>query len=208
MSKHIDDFFWLMMISEEQIIAGCLAGKRFERNMLYKKYASKMLGICLRYATNKAEAEDVLMEGFMKIYSNIKAYRNDGSFEGWMKRIMVNTSITHYRKNNKYHFIEIDHLELSDTESSDEENGNDGNQFSKEEMLQVIQQLPEGYKMVFNLFVFEDYSHKEIAELLEISENTSKTQLLKARKWLRKKLQELSVKTVATTKTLAYERES
>jgi RNA polymerase sigma-70 factor, ECF subfamily len=197
-----------MMISEEQIIAGCIAGKRYERNMLYKKYASCLLGICLRYTTNKAEAEDVLMEGFMKIYSNIKSYRNEGSFEGWLKRIIVNTSITHYRKNNKYHFIDINQLELSDAETADEESGYEGMHFSKEEMLQLIQQLPEGYKMVFNLFVFENYSHKEIAELLEISENTSKTQLLKARKWLRKKLQELSVKFVATSKTLAYERES
>ncbi len=189
-----------MMISEEQIIAGCIAGKRHERNMLYKKYASKMHGVCLRYTINKAEAEDILMEGFMKIYSNIKTFRNDGSFEGWLKRIIINTAITHYRKNNKYHFIDIEQIELSEMEDSQEENDIEEMQFSKEEMLNVIQQLPEGYKMVFNLFVFENYSHKEIAEMLEISENTSKTQLLKARKWLRNKLQDLSIKKFAMLK--------
>lgn len=195
-----------MMISDEQMIEGCIAGKRYERNMLFKKYASRMLGICLRYTTNKAEAEDILMEGFMKIYSNIKSYRNDGSFEGWLKRIIVNTAITHYKKNKKYHHVDITQIELGESEISDEGEEIEGIPFSKEEMLQVIQQLPEGYKMVFNLFVFENYNHKEIAELLEISENTSKTQLFKARKWLKSKLLELREKSVATPKTLAYER--
>lgn len=149
-----------------------------------------MLGVCMRYASNRDEAEDIVQEGFIKVFQRITSFRREGSFEGWIKRIMINQALNHYRKNRKqpYHSVieEIDETEILNLEEPEPLDP-----IPADTLLNMIQKLPEGYRMVFNLYVFEEYSHKEIAESLNVSESTSKTQLLKARRLLRKKIIEL-----------------
>ena len=175
------------MIVEDSILEGCIAGKRSSQSMLYKKCASTMLGVCMRYASNRDEAEDIVQEGFIKVFQRITSFRREGSFEGWIKRIMINQALNHYRKSRRlpYHSMieEIDETEILDLEEPEPLDP-----VPAETLLGMIQKLPEGYRMVFNLYVFEDYSHKEIAESLNVSESTSKTQLLKARRMLRKQI--------------------
>ena len=168
-------------------------------NVLTLLLAPVMLAVCLRYAQSNDEAEDILSEGFMKVFSSIGSYRNEGSFEGWMKRIMINHALNQFRKNRKSPFLE-DIDTINETEISVDENPvSDHSPVSAEVLTKLIQQLPRGYQMVFNLYVFEEYSHKEIADMLQISESTSKTQLLKARKMLRKRLYDLNlVKNIET----------
>ncbi len=176
------------MIGDDSLLDGCVAGRRDAQNMLYRKYASTMMAICLRYARSRGDAEDLLQDGFLKVFQNIATYRREGSFEGWIKRIMINNALNQYRKNRKEPFYkDID--EISEIEILNPDEVNDINQeVSPDELLSLVQLLPPGYRIVFNLYVFEDYSHKSIAEMLNISENTSKTQLLKARRFLRKRL--------------------
>ena len=154
--------------------------------LLYKHFAPKMYGICLRFAGNQMEADDILQEGFIKVYTCLKTYRGDGSLEGWIRRTIVNTAINLFKKNAKYlRDIEIDKAEVV-------QNMDEGavDKISVQELLALIRELPTGYRMVFNLNVIEGYTHKEISELLNISENTSKSQLSRARQTLQKKLLE------------------
>ena len=143
---------------------------------LYNRFASKMYGVCLRYASNSEEAEDILQEGFIKIFNKINSYRGEGSFEGWIRRIFVNTAIEHFRKKTYLQPI---------TET--EENTVEGKYLSvldnlaEKDIVQLIQQLSPGYRTVFNMYVVEGYTHKQIAELLGISEGTSKSQLSRAK---------------------------
>lgn len=169
---------------EKQIISGCLKKKRSAQKALYDRYHPVLMGICLRYAKSRTEAEDVLLMGFTRIFKKLDTYHGEGSFEGWMKKIMVNVAIDNYRKNLKHYFnVNYDNV-------SAQEIGYDyiPDSFSLQEIIKTIQDLPVGYRVVFNLFAIDGYSHKEIAEKLSISESTSKTQLLKARKKLKKKL--------------------
>jgi RNA polymerase sigma factor (sigma-70 family) len=160
-----------------EIIKGCLAGKRQYQKMLYDKYAPKMLYVCLRYTTNKDEAQDVLQEGFIKIFRNLHTFKHEGSFEGWLRRIFVNCSLEFLRnKKRALLFDDIDdmrHQPASDCDIIGNINAKD--------LTGMIMSLPDGYRLVFNLFVIEGYGHKEISELLGISEGTSKSQLAKAR---------------------------
>lgn len=181
------------MLIDDSIIEGCVAGKRSAQSALYRKYAAVMLAICLRYAQNHDEAEDILQEAFLKIFQNISSYRKEGSFEGWMKRIMINHALNYYRKNRKLPFLE-DIESINETEIMGKEDHYAVHApISADKLTALIQMLPPGYRMVFNLYVFEEYSHKEISQELSISENTSKTQLLKARRMLRRKLSELNL---------------
>lgn len=169
-----------------QIIKKCKKNDRIAQKMLYEKYSSLFLGICMRYAKDKAEAEDILQDGFLKIFMNITQYSGTGSFEGWMKRIIVNTAITNYHQNIKHYFHEeID--KVKDLEADTDFYVND-NDFSKDELMDIIQQLPEGYRVVFNLYVMEGYKHKEIAEILNIDQGTSKSQFARAKKIIQAKL--------------------
>ncbi len=182
------------MYSEEELISGCIKGKRSAQKALYDLYASRMFGICLRYARNRDDAEDMLQEGFIKIYSSMSSFRGQGSFEGWMKRIMVNNALNMLRKNAKaFLFSELN--ESTYVVPDETENENDlmklYGEISPQILMKQIAALPDGYKVVFNLYAIEDYSHKEIGEMLNISENTSKSQLSRARKYLRKRLEEL-----------------
>ena len=152
-----------------------------------------MLTICMRYCKDRSEAEDIMQEGFIKVFSNLKKFRGEGSFEGWIKRIMVNTAINHYQRNLKHYF----HNPLEDIQEAigdfDDDDFHPDENITRTRLLSLIQELPEGYRFVFNLYVFENYSHKEIAKALNISVNTSKTQLFKARKWLMKRVGKLNI---------------
>ena len=173
-----------MNITEKELFRLCKKRNADAQKLLYTTYHSILLGICMRYGKSKAEAEDILQMGMLRIFKNIDSYSGKGSFEGWMKRIIVNVAIDNYRKNSKYYYHEdIDEINGEPFLASDIPNN-----LEVEDILKTIHELPPGYRMVFNLFAIEGYSHKEIANILEISENTSKTQLLKARKSLRKKL--------------------
>ncbi|MEN8223806.1 MAG: sigma-70 family RNA polymerase sigma factor [Bacteroidota bacterium] len=177
------------MVPDQEILEGCKSGERNAFGLLYKKYASTMLGICMRYSKQREEAEDILHEGFIKVFSNIDKFRGEGSFEGWIKRIMINTSLSYYHANLKHYFKSgVD--EIVDMPGDDDDNGVYSNAPSRSELLSLIQDLPDGYRFVFNMYVFENYSHKEIAEELGVSVNTSKSQLAKARRQLQQKLQQ------------------
>ena len=146
---------------------------------LYRRYAAKMYGVCLRYAGNTEEAEDILQEGFIKVYNKMSSYRGDGSFEGWIRRIFVNTAIEHFRK--KTYLQPITEME---------ENTVEGKYLSvldslaEKDIIQLVQQLSPGYRTVFNMYVIEGYTHKQIAEAMGISEGTSKSQLSRAKQIL------------------------
>jgi RNA polymerase sigma-70 factor (ECF subfamily) len=177
------------MTVDEKIIQGCIAGKRRAQNQLYNAFAPGMLGVCMRYCVSVAEAEDVLQEGFVKVFKYIRNFRNDGSFEGWIRRIMVNTAITNYNRRSKVYHEEIN----ENTMSSESESTGDEVYLpvDRELLMNLIQQLPDGYRMVLNLYVFEGYKHREISGILGISENTSKSQLSKARKYLKTEMEKL-----------------
>lgn len=153
------------------------------QELLYKYFAPKMYGICLRFAGNQMEADDIMQEGFIKVFTQLKNFRNEGSFEGWIRRTFINTAINYYRKNLKSSkFHNVDEFDVANNEETVHD------KLSKEELVNLIQQLPNGYRTVFNLNVIEGYTHKEIGAMLNISDNTSKSQLTRARSILQKKV--------------------
>ncbi|MDX5479546.1 MAG: sigma-70 family RNA polymerase sigma factor [Cyclobacteriaceae bacterium] len=176
-------------ISEQDIIKGCLKGERKAQQHLYESYSKKFLAICLRYVKDRDLAEDVMIEGFMKIFEKLSQFESKGSFEGWMKRIIVTQSLLTLRNNrhlnmevhveghleNADSVYELDHLEAAD-------------------LMELIKDLPVGYRTVFNLYAIEGYSHAEIADLLGITESTSKSQLNRARNVLKQKIADQQTK--------------
>lgn len=172
------------MYFDEDFIGRCLDNDPKAQGELYQRLAPKMFGICLRYTRNRMEAEDILQEGFIKVFRHLKDYRNDGSLEGWIRRTMVNTAINFYKKRAKYQ----NDVSLDQSEPINQEEESAIDKLSAMELLDHIRELPDGYRMVFNLNVIEGYTHKEIGEMLNISENTSKSQLSRARNVLQGKL--------------------
>lgn len=171
----------------EELISRLKKEDKKAQKELYDKYSGLFYVICLRYSANSDEAKDFLQEGFIKIFLNIKQYNAKGSFEGWMKRIIINNAINNYHKELKRRYaVDID--EVYNLESDNYKI--DESDFSYEELLQFVQKLPKGYRTIFNLFAIEGYKHKEIAEMLDISESTSKSQYHRAKKilqtWLTK----------------------
>ncbi len=167
--------------TEEAIRQGCVKGDRRFQQMLYNMLSGKMFAVCMRYANDYSAAQDLLQEGFVKVFKNIEKFRGDGSFEGWVRRIFVNTAIEHYRKQvNMYalHDSETKHYEYYETNALEN--------LKQEDVMKMIQQLSDGYRTVFNLYVVEGYSHKEIGDMMNISEGTSKSQLARARYLLQK----------------------
>ncbi len=163
----------------EQLVAACLQGERSAQFELYRRYRSVLYGICLRYADSEATAEDLLQESFVRIFGRLEQYRGEGSLEGWMRRITVHTAAGYYRQRAKA----LPLLELADL--PDEAAPWAGPcDCSEAELLELVQALPDGCRTVFNLYVVEGYSHREIAELLGISEGASRSQLAYARKKL------------------------
>jgi RNA polymerase sigma-70 factor (ECF subfamily) len=176
------------MMSDLQIIEGCARHNRKAQQVLYDRYSRLLLGVCLRYASDKAEAEDILQDSFLKIYFNINEYSGTGSFVGWLRKVTVNTAITHYHKNLKFRYhVDIDEYVSEETGVSSFEE----DLFTSEELFRVLNELPSGYRMVFNLYAVEGYKHKEIAEMLGIDTNTSKSQYSRARAVIREKLEAL-----------------
>lgn len=175
-------------MSDRQIIEGCAKHDRKAQQQLYDRYSRFLLGICLRYSSDKAEAEDILQESFIKIFFNIEDFSGTGSFTGWLRKVAVNTAITQYHKNLKFRYhVDIDEYVSAEAGvMSFEEDF-----FTSEELFKVLNELPAGYRMVFNLYAIEGYKHKEIAEKLGIDTNTSKSQYSRARAVLREKLGKL-----------------
>ena len=179
-----------LKIKEEDIINECLKGKQEAFSRFYDIYSGVLFSLCLRYAKNRADAEDILQEGFILIFKNLKQYKFNGSFEGWLKRIMANTALGYYRRKNVIQYT--DQLFLMDTRPDYHESAIE--KISNKELIEIIQKLPFGCRTVFNMYAIEGYSHKEIAETLNISVGTSKSQLFDARKLLKKHLESLNVK--------------
>jgi len=151
---------------------------------LYHRFAPKMYAVCLRYASNVEDAQDLLQEGFIKIYRNLHHFRAEGSFEGWIRRVFVNTSIEHFRKKSTKLAMVTEKEEgtIEDTDITALEN------LAEKDIIKIVQELSPGYRAVFNLYVVEGYSHKEIGDMLGISEGTSKSQLARAKSVLQKKV--------------------
>jgi RNA polymerase sigma-70 factor (ECF subfamily) len=175
------------MIDLESVIEGCRKNNKKAQKELFDAYASILLGVCMRYSRDKAEAEDIFQEGFLKILLNIQEFSGSGQFVNWMRKVMVNTAITHYNRNKKYY----NHSELNDVKDNIKNEISADSDYAAEELNKLIQTMPAGYRMVFNLFAIEGYKHKEIAEIMGIDEDTSKTQFLRAKNWLQKELKKL-----------------
>lgn len=169
--------------TEEKLLEGCRKGDRKAQRDLYEKYSSLMFAVCRRYISDNSEAEDVLVCGFTKVFGKIDQFKSEGSFEGWIRRIMVNEALSYIRK-NKSMYLEVE-IEKADREP-DYRQVQD--QLEVEDLQKLIDRLPSGYKTVFNLYAIEGFSHREIAEQLGVSENTSKSQLSRARGHLQKLL--------------------
>lgn len=187
-----------MLSSEDlQLIDGCKSGKRQFQNLLYQRYFRRMFAICLRYSNNQAEAEDILQEAFVKVFRSISGYTGNGSFEGWMKRIMINTSLTQYQKNKKMGIsvdLEVVEPYLSDVDEKEDQTGV-AISLSTDQLNELIQKLPAGYKHVFSMYALDGFTHQEIADSLGININTSKSQLSKARRYLQKEIEKLTENT-------------
>ena len=165
-------------MTEQEIIQGCRQKNRKAQQALYDKYSPKMFGICKRYVKRYEDAEDVLVDALFKVMTKIDMFSGNGSFEGWIRRIVVNESLMHLRKNNNFKLtVELNNIDIK-TEVSIEDD------LAAEDILKLLAKLPTGYRTVFNLYVVEGFKHREIAEQLGISINTSKSQLILAKKKL------------------------
>lgn len=169
---------------EIDIIAQATDNNRHAQQKIYSKHAPKMLSICRQYVKDVHQAEDIMITAFMKVFTNLKTFENKGSFEGWIRRIMVNECISYLRVQKKVKFLE-DEFYVEDTFNNIESH------FSVEDIQSLIDSLPDGYRMVFNLYAIEGFKHQEIAKMLGINEGTSKSQLSHARKMLRDQINKL-----------------
>jgi len=175
----------------EEIIKGCISCKRESQEKLYKLFSRKLFAVCYNYSKDYAEAEDTLHEGFMKIFSNISQYAFKGSFEGWMRKIIVNTALEKYRMQK--HIFVTDNFEYVEDISQDEIISN----INADDLMNIINELSPQYRLVFNLYAIEGYSHQEISDALDISVGTSKSNLARARNILKDKVEKLfSIKRV------------
>ncbi|MCF8713870.1 RNA polymerase sigma factor [Joostella atrarenae] len=179
-------------MSLEQLIEQCKKQDRKAQAALYKLYSKKLYSACLKYSRNQAEAEDNLHDSFMVIFSKIEKYSFKGSFEGWMKRVTVNTVLQKYRKEGAFEALPNNLDAEVNVEVVDED-------ISLDYLLKLIQELPDRYRLTFNLYVLDGYSHKEIAEMLSISEGTSKSNLARAKMALRNKIEEDTINTAANS---------
>ena len=174
-----------MIPTDEDIIRGCRKGERKAQQALYEKYKPMLFNICLRYASGWHEAEDWLQDGLVRIFTNLYQYQPTGAFGAWLRRVMVNSSLEQLRR-RKRAFSTVEIGEVADTFEADD---NLFARFREEALVRMLQQLPEGYRAVFNLYVMEEYSHQEIGEMLGIAESASRSQLSRAKSVLRKMLE-------------------
>jgi RNA polymerase sigma-70 factor (ECF subfamily) len=178
--------FQIYRAQEDELIEGCKRHDRHAQELLYQQFSGKMYSLCCRYVKNKMEAEDVLVTTFSKIFDRIGQYKGEGSFEGWIRKVTVNESLTYLRR-NKNMYLETN-IEAADREP---DYGQLESRLEVEDLLKLIEDLPTGYRIVFNMYAIDGYSHKEIANHLGINENTSKSQLSRARALLQRNLLEL-----------------
>lgn len=173
-------------MEEKRLIQACLNGDSRAQHQLFERYAQPMMGVCMRYAKGKEEAEDMLQEAFIRIFKNLGQFAFKGSFEGWVRRIVVNTAIKYYYRHDK-------HSGHADIELVREEHYDARiiERMAAAEILKLITELPEGYRIIFNMYAIDGYSHKEIAETLGIEESTSRSQLVKARRALQQKIKHM-----------------
>ncbi len=175
-------------MTESELIQRCCQQDAKAQRFLYERYAPKMLGVCRRYISSREDAEDVLVEAMFKVFDNIQAFQSAGSFEGWIRRIVVNESLMFLRKKRLF-TIDTDGSELNSIDHATPLSIE--HELAAKEILQLLERLPTGYRTVFNLFVIEGYKHIEIAEMLNISINTSKSQLILAKERMRRELEKL-----------------
>ncbi|MFA7275049.1 MAG: sigma-70 family RNA polymerase sigma factor [Crocinitomicaceae bacterium] len=174
-------------MDRESLIQKCIQGEALAQRRLFDSLAPKMLTVCLRYLGNREEAEDVCQMSFVKLFNNLRDYNNEGSFDGWVRRIFVNTCLDQLRKNKKTKYD----VSMDDVDYRLENNDFIMERMEAADLMKIVEQMPTGYRTVFNLFAVEGYSHKEIAERLEITENTSKSQFKRARTHLMNSLEKL-----------------
>lgn len=175
-------------MNEKQLLKDCLRGDEKAQKHFYEQFAPKMFGVCLRYAKDSSTAEDYLQEAFVKVFTRLKSFRSEGSLEGWVRKVVVNCCLEQLRKSDILKYS----VELNYAHQITDADANISEQIHATQLLEHIRSLPPGFRTVFNLFAIEGYSHKEIAELLQISEGTSKSQYARARVWLQHKLEKES----------------
>ncbi len=176
-------------MDESALVKKCIKGDARAQRALFEKFAPKMLGVCMRYAKNTEQAEDVLQDGFVKVFTKLSNYSGNGSLEGWIRRVIVNTALDEIRRNVKFQ----NNVNVDDVDYKLELNSHIVEGLAADDLMKIINDLPDGYRVVFNMFAIEGYSHKEIAMQLNISENTSKSQYSRARAYLKVKLEELGI---------------
>ncbi len=174
------------MSEEYELIKGCINKDARSQRMLFDRYAGKMMSVCLRYANDSMEAEDMIQDAFIKVFQYIGQFKFEGAFEGWIRRIVVNTAIRHLEK-KKLHFKDID----DNSQNAPQIDAQAYSHLGQADLMRLINQLPDGYRLVFNLNAIEGYSHEEIAEMLNIQPGTSRSQLVKARKMLQQQILQL-----------------
>ena len=171
-----------LLEQEAQLIKACIDKDRTSQSRLYKIFVPRMYALCLRYSKNPQDAEEIVQEGFIQVFKSLHNYKHTGSFEGWIRKIMIYCAIQHYRTNSKMHPV----INIETTNAVEADNEDILNRLGKKELLKMIQVLSPGYRIVFNLYVFEGMKHREIAEMLGISEGTSKSNLSDAKNILQR----------------------
>ena len=171
-------------MTDEELVSGCIAKKPSAQKLLFDRFSRKMMGVCLRYADREEEAEDMLQNGFIRVFEKIDTFRGSGSLEGWVRKIIVNESLTYLRKNKAMKL----NVDIEDVKYMVPGNSHVGENMNEKDLLKMIQKLPIGFRTVFNMYAIEGYSHKEIAEQLGISEGTSKSQYSRAKTHLQEML--------------------
>jgi RNA polymerase sigma-70 factor (ECF subfamily) len=177
-------------MTDRELVERCLKGDASAQHLLFKTHSSKMYALCLRYMGNQLEAEDVLQDSFIKVFERLKQWKGDGPLGGWIRSVVVNTALTQLKSRKKTQGeVQVEEaFQVFDYAESQLQ------AMQTAELMKMIQEMPDGYRTVFNLFAIEGYAHKEIAEQLGITESTSKTQFLKARNWLIRQLEKVDVK--------------
>ncbi len=173
-------------LSERHLIEKCIKGDRSAQKAIYDMLAPKMFSVCIRYAGQRDTAEDLLQDGFVTLFSRLDSYKGNGSFEGWARRIFINTALMYLRKKDALKMSE----DIDNARNLASEYTSQIQDIGYQELMKLIMTLPTGFRTVFNLYVLEGYSHKDIAEMLDISETTSRTQLSRARVWLQNRIRE------------------
>ena len=174
-------------MNEQQLIAGCKSRNRLAQRELYEKYSRKMLAVCLRYVNDKETARDLMQDGFIKVFTSIDTYTGSGAFEGWLRKIFVNCALEYLRRSD----VLRESTDFDNTAELVQPDSNAISDLSAAELMQLVRDLPAGFRTVFNMFAVEGYSHKEISEVLGITESTSRSQYTRAKQWLQKKIKEL-----------------